>query len=60
MDEMNGTWRNWLVWYNYKFKSSCFDNETRAALYRTAKRRLSRVELETLLTIEKRRKVTRE
>lgn len=60
LDEVNGAWRNWLAWYNYKFKSPTFDNETHAARYRTSKRRLSRVELETLLTIEERRKVTRE
>lgn len=60
MDEVNGAWRVWLAWYNYKFKSPYFDNETHAAKYRTSKRRLTRVELETLLTIEERRKVTRE
>ena len=60
IDEVNGAWRNWLAWYNYKFKSPTFDNETHAARYRTSVRRLSRVELETLLTIEERRKVTRE
>ena len=60
IDEVNGAWRVWLAWYNYKFKSPTFDNETHAARYRTSKRRLSRVELETLLTIEERRKVTRE
>ena len=60
IEEVNGTWRVWLAWYNYKFKSPYFDNETHAARYRTSKRRLSRVELETLLTIEERRKVTRE
>ncbi len=60
IDDVNGAWRVWLAWYNYKFKSPYFDNETHAAQYRTSKRRLSRVELETLLTIEERRKVTRE
>lgn len=60
IDEVNGKWRVWLAWYNYKFKSPTFDHETHAARYRTSARRLSRVELETLLTIEERRKVTRE
>ena len=60
IDEVNGAWRVWLAWYNYKFKSPIFDNETHAARYRPSKRRLSRVELETLLTVEERRKVTRE
>ncbi len=60
LDEVNGSWRIWLAWYNYKFKSPTFDNETHAARYKPSKRRLTRVELETLLTIEERRKVTRE
>ena len=60
IDEVNGSFRNWLAWYNYKFKSQYFDNETHAARYRVSKRKITRVELETLLTIEERRKVTRE
>lgn len=60
LEEVNGAWRVWLAWYNYKFKSPTFDNEPHAARYRTSTRRVSRVELETLLTIEERRKVTRE
>lgn len=60
IDEIRGAWRLWLAWYNYKFKSPCFDNTTRAARYKVSKRRLKRVELETLLAIEERRKVTRE
>lgn len=60
IEEVNGKWRTWLAWYNYKFKSSYFDNQTHAARYRGSVKRLSRVELETLLMIEERRKVTRE
>lgn len=60
IDEVNGKFRTWLAWYNYKFKSGYFDNETHAARYEPSGRRLKRVELETLLTIEERRKVTRE
>lgn len=60
IDEVNGAWRNWCAWYNYKFKSPIFDYETHAARYTSSKRRLSRVELETLLMVEERRKVTRE
>jgi len=59
-DEVNGAWRVWLAWYNYKFKSPTFDYETHAARYRASERRIKRVELETLLLIEERRKVTRE
>lgn len=60
IDEVNGAWRIWLAWYNYKFKSKTFDNQTHAARYRPSERRLKKVELETLLVIEERRKVTRE
>lgn len=60
IDEVNGAWRVWLAWYNYKFKSPYFDNEPHAARYRSSERRIKRVELETLLLIEERRKVTRE
>ena len=60
IDEVNGKWRVWLAWYNYKFKSPYFDNHTHAASYKPSERRIKRVELETLLLIEERRKVTRE
>lgn len=60
VDEVNGKWRVWLAWYNYKFKSQTLGNETHAARYRVSERRLKRVELETLLLVEERRKVTRE
>lgn len=60
VEEVNGKWRIWLAWYNYKFKSQYFGNTTHAARYRVSDKRLKRVELETLLLIEERRKVTRE
>lgn len=60
IEEVNGPWRNWLAWYNYKFRSPYFDNQTHAARYRPSDTRIKRVELETLLLIEERRKVTRE
>lgn len=60
VDEINGDFRLWLAVYNYKFKSSYFDNQTRAARYRKSNKKIKRVELETLLLVEERRKVTRE
>lgn len=60
VEEVNGEWRVWLAWYNYKFKSPYFGNVTHAARYRVSERKIKRVELETLLLIEERRKVTRE
>lgn len=60
IEEVNGKFRLWLAVYNYKFKSNYFDGKTRAARYRKSGKRIRRVELETLLLIEERRKVTRE
>lgn len=60
IDEINGKFRIWLAAYNYKFKSEYFDGKTRAEKYSGPKKKIKRVELETLLTIEERRKVTRE
>lgn len=60
LDEINSKFRVWLAAYNYRFKSEYFDNKTRAERYRPSERRIKRVELETLLLIEERRKVTRE
>lgn len=60
IDEINGKFRNWLAAYNYKFRSEYFDNHTRAERYRPSVKRVKRVELETLLLVEERRKVTRE
>lgn len=59
-EELNSRFRAWLSFYNYRFKSRYFGGVTHASRYRSSKRRVSRVELESLLTIEERRKVTRE
>lgn len=60
IEEVNGAFKVWLARYNYKFKSRYFANETRAARYKPSERKLSRVELETLLLVEERRRVSRE
>lgn len=59
-EELNGSFRNWLAFYNYKFKSRYNGGVIRASKYKPSKRRISRTELKTLLTVEERRKVTRE
>lgn len=59
-EEINGTFRIWLAKFNYKFKSRYFGGITRASKYKPSERRLTRVELQTLLVVEERRKVTRE
>lgn len=58
--EVNGKWRLWLARYNYVFKSEYFGNITRASKYHPSERKLSQIELQTLLTVEERRKVSRE
>lgn len=60
IEEVNGAWNVWLARYNYTFKSRYFGGVTRASRYKPSQRRLSRIELQTLLVIEERRKVTRE
>jgi len=60
IDEVNSKFRLWLAAYNYRFRSECFDGKTRAERYSVSKRKIKRVELETLLLIEERRKVTKE
>ena len=60
LDEVNGTWKLWLARYNYVFKSRYFNNQTRASRYKVSEKRITQLELQTLLTVEERRKVTRE
>jgi len=60
IDEVNGAFKIWLAKYNYVFKSRYFGNVTHASRYTVSKRRPTQLELQTLLTIEERRKVTRE
>lgn len=60
IDEVNGKWKLWLARYNFVFKSEYFGNITRASRYYPSERRLSQIELQTLLTVEERRKVSRE
>ena len=60
VDEVNGKWKLWLARYNYVFKSEYFGYITRASKYHPSERRLSQLELQTLLTVEERRKVSRE
>lgn len=60
IEEVNGKWKLWLAQYNYVFKSEYFGNITRASRYKPSQRRLTQLELQTLLTVEERRKVSRE
>lgn len=60
LGEVNYRFRLWLQRYNYSFKSRYFGGVTRASRYRPSKRRRSLAELRAILTIEERRRVTRE
>lgn len=59
-EEVNGAFKVWLARYNYTFRSRYFGGITRISRYKPSERKLSRVELQTLLVVEERRKVTRE
>lgn len=60
IEEVNGAFKVWLARYNWRFTGDSINGETHASRYKSSDRRLSRVELETLLVVEERRKVTRE
>ena len=60
VDEVNGYFRGWLARYNYRFTGDSINGETKASKYKPSEKRVSRVELETLLVVEERRRVTRE
>lgn len=59
-EEVNGAFRVWLARYNYRFTGDSINGATKASKYKPSERRLSRVELETLLVVEERRKVSNE
>lgn len=59
-DEVNRKFNLWLARYNYRFRSRAFAGQTRISRYRPSERRISRVELQNLLVVEERRRVTRQ
>lgn len=59
-EEVNQKFNLWLARYNYRFRSRAFGGQTRASRYRQSDRRMSRVELQNLLVVEERRRVTRQ
>ena len=60
VEEVNGAFRVWLAKYNYVFRSRYFGNVAHWSKYKPSQKRLTSVELHTLLVVEERRKVTRE
>lgn len=59
-DEVNRKFNLWLARYNYRFRSRAFAGQTRISRYRLSDRRVSRVELQNLLVVEERRRVSRQ
>jgi len=58
--QINTAFQKWLKWYNGEFRSRYFNNQTHLEKYHSSERQLTKLELIKLLTIEERRKVTRE
>jgi transposase InsO family protein len=60
MKQLNTKFQKWLHFYNYQYRSKYFGNKTHSELYHGSKRKLTKTELIKYLTIEERRRVTRE
>lgn len=60
IEEINGAFKVWLARYNYQFKSRTFGDQTRANRYRPSERKVNKIELQTFLVVEERRRVTRQ
>ncbi len=59
--ELNKRWNKWVSWYNFKFKRDVLCGKTAWEVYQTsATTKLTRQELIEKLTLEVRRKVSRE
>lgn len=60
-EELNKQWNKWVSWYNFKFKRQLLDNRTSWEAYQSSPTtKLTRRELIEKLTVEVRRKVSRE
>lgn len=62
LKELNQRWNRWVAWYNFQHKSTArsLNGRTPAEVYQASKRKVTRNEIEHLLLVEERRKVTRE
>jgi transposase len=60
-EELNQHWNQWVAWYNFRFKRKILAGRTSWETYRsTATTKLTRQELIQKLTVEVRRKVSKE
>jgi len=57
-EEINEKWKTWLHWYNYEYKSEYFGNVTHASRWHPSKRKPAKEELDDMLTVWERRRVT--
>jgi transposase InsO family protein len=60
LKELNQKFQKWLYFYNYQYRSRYFGNHTHSECYHDSERKLTKSQLIKHLTIEQRRKVTRE
>lgn len=60
--ELNWRWNQWVAWYNFSWRGSArgLNGRTPAQAYRPSDRKTTREEIDHLLVIEERRKVSRE
>lgn len=60
-DDLNHRWNQWVAWYNFRFRRDILGGQTAWEVYQAAPTiRLTRQELIEKLTVEVRRKVSRE
>ncbi|MBI4226636.1 transposase [Candidatus Roizmanbacteria bacterium] len=57
--EVNEKFKEWLHWYNYEFKSEYFEGKTHSSKWYPAKRKPGKEELDEILTVWERRRVTK-
>jgi transposase len=62
VEELNKCWSKWVAWYNFRWRGNArgLDGRTPVETYQVLKEGLKQEEIEHLLVIEERRKVTRE
>lgn len=62
LEELNWRWNQWVAWYNFRWKGTArgLQGRTPAQAYCPSDRKTTREEIDHLLVIEERRKVSRE
>lgn len=62
LEELNERWSHWAAWYNFSWRGQArgLNGKTPAEAYHPSERKTTREEIDYLLIIEERRKVSRE